>query len=379
MAPRASKAGSVDADRIRRFRQMWDDEIAGAALYRSLAECADEHRRPVLLSLAEAEDGHAQHWSKLLAEAGVTDLQPRRLPFRVKFLAFLARRLSAEAVLQVVFHMEVAGAEKYEHVPEAPSTMAAQERTHGKVVAALGGDTTGERIARSEGRHRMSTAGGALRAAVFGVNDGLVSNLLLVMGVAGGTSGGRFVLLAGVSGWLAGACSMAMGEWVSVGSQRELYEHEIDIEREELAHFPDEEREELALIYQAKGLGAQEAHALADTLIGSDQALEALTREELGFDVRTLGSPLTAAFVSFLAFSLGAVVPIVPFLVGSGTAAVIVAAVLSVVMLFAVGVGISVFTGSSAPRSGLRMAGVGVLVGAVSYGFGSLLGGVLDV
>lgn len=358
---------------------MWDDEIAGAALYRSLAECAEEHRRPILISLAEAEEEHARHWSKLLAEAGVTDLRPRRLPFRVKFLTFLARRLSAEAVLQIVFRWEVADADKYERVPEAPSSMADQERAHGRVVAALGGDTTGERIARSEGRHRVSTTGGALRAAVFGVNDGLVSNLLLVMGVAGGTSGSRFVLLAGVSGWLAGACSMAMGEWVSVSSQRELYEHEIEIEREELAHFPEEERDELALIYQAKGLSAQEAHALADTLIGSDQALDALTREELGFDVRTLGSPLTAAFVSFLAFSSGAVVPIAPFLVGSGAAAVVVAAVLSVLMLFAVGVGISVFTGNPPIRSGLRIAVVGTLVATVSYGIGSVLGSALNV
>lgn len=367
-----SRARTSDST-TKRLREMWDDEISGAALYRTLAEHADEGHRGILSSLAEAEEQHAGHWARLLAERGIDDLRPRRLRFRVRVLSFFARRLGSEAVLPLVLRLEAGDADKYTRVPEAPAAMVDQERAAGRVVAALGGDTTGERIARAEGKHRASV-GGALRAAVFGVNDGLVSNFLLVIGVAGGTSRGQVVLLVGVAGWIAGACSMALGEWVSVRSVRELYEHEIEVERYELEHFPAEEREELALIYQAKGMPSDEAHALAQTLVGSDQGLDALVREELGLDPNGLGSPVVAAGFSFASFSAGALLPVLPFLVASGAAALAASAAISVATVFGVGALISVFTGSGPVRTGARMVGVSAVAAAVSFSVGRLIG-----
>jgi VIT1/CCC1 family predicted Fe2+/Mn2+ transporter len=365
--------------RIERFRTLWADELGGAALYRSLAEHADEGRRTVFLALAEAESRHAEHWAEQLRAAGVTDLTPPRLSFRVRVLRQLAKRFGTEAVLPIVLRAEASDADKYRSVAEAPAAMAVQEAMHGKVVAAMrGGDSTGGRIAASEGRHRAGI-GGALRALVFGVNDGLISNFSLVMGVAGGTSDRAIVVLAGVAGLVAGAFSMASGEWISVRTQRELYEHEIGVEEEELAAFPEEEREELELIYQAKGVAPDEAKALVERIMRRpDVALDTLAREELGLDPRELGSPWVAAVASFVAFALGALVPLLPFLLGSGTAAVMASAVLCVVALFVVGATISVFTGRHAGRSGLRMAAIGVGVAGATFLVGRAVGVSID-
>ncbi len=365
-----------DKAQLALFRKMWAAELAGAELYRSLAEHSDEHQRPIFLALAEAEARHAAHWYERLREAGAEPRRQPHLPFRVRVLRRMASWFGTETVLPIVLRAEAADADKYASVAEAPAAMARQEAGHGRVVAALsGGNTAGGRIAASEGRHRRG-AGGMLRASVFGVNDGLVSNFSLVMGVAGGTSDNGIVLLAGIAGLVAGAFSMASGEWVSVRSQRELFENELRIEREELAAFPAEEREELELIYQAKGIDADEAKALVDTIMEKpDVALDTMAREELGLDPAALGgSPWVAAASSFVAFALGALVPIIPFLVGSGAAATVTAAVLSLIGLFAVGASISVFTGRHAGRSGLRMALIGAVVAAATYGVGTLVG-----
>jgi VIT1/CCC1 family predicted Fe2+/Mn2+ transporter len=370
-----AKRGAVVDPELATYREMWADELGGAALYRALADHADEHRRPIFLALAEAEERHAGHWAKLMRDAGVTDLKPPRLPFRIRVLRQLAKRFGTETVLPLVLRAEAADADKYRGVAAAPAAMAAQEAMHGKVVAAMrGGDTAGGRIAASEGRHRAGI-GGALRAAVFGVNDGLVSNFSLVMGVAGGTPNRSIVLLAGVAGLIAGALSMASGEWVSVRSQGELYENELRIEEQELSAFPDEEREELELIYQAKGVDPAEAKALVDNIMSRpDVALDTLAREELGLDRRTLASPWVAAGSSFAAFGAGALLPIVPFFFGGGAAAVVVSALVSVVTLFGVGSAISVFTGRHAGRSGLRMAVIGALVATATFLIGKLVG-----
>jgi VIT1/CCC1 family predicted Fe2+/Mn2+ transporter len=363
------------ASRLDRYRELWADELAGAALYRGLAEHADGRRRDVFLALADAEQRHADHWARLLREGGVTKLEPPRLPLRVRVLRALAARLGPDAVLPVVLRAEAADADKYRRIAEAPAAMAAQERRHGRMLAALrSGTTAGGGIGRSERRHRTG-AGGTLRASVFGVNDGLVSNFSLVMGMAGGTTGRSFVLLAGIAGLVAGALSMASGEWVSVRSQRELFEHELAIERDELAAFPEEEREELELIYQAKGVDAAEAKALVASIMERpDVALDTMAREELGLDPAELGSPWAAAISSFLSFAIGASIPVVPFLIGSGTAATVVAALMSVTALFLVGAAISVFTGRSAARSGLRMAVLGALVATVTFFIGKAVG-----
>ena len=231
-------------DRLALFEEMREDELDAAALYRALADASQGRRRDVLNRLAEAEERHAGHWERLLRDAGITDFPPLKRTLRTRLLSTMAHRFGADSVLPLVLRLEAADAAKYRGVAEAPETMSAEEMAHGRAVAALGGGGKGEQIARSEGRHRAA-AGGALRAGVFGVNDGLVSNLLLILGVAGGTSNHNIILLAGLAGLLAGAFSMASGEWVSVQSQRELYEREISVEREELKAFPEEELDEL--------------------------------------------------------------------------------------------------------------------------------------
>ena len=210
---------------------------------------------------------------------------------------------------------------------------------------------------------------------MFGVNDGLLSNLLLIVGVAGGTSNRNIILLAGLAGLLAGAFSMAAGEWVSVQSQRELYEREIAVEREELSAFPEEELEELILIYQAKGLSEDEATALAGRIMRRpESALDTLTREELGLAPGELGSPWVAATSSFGSFGVGAFIPVIPFLIGSGTAALTGAVALSAISLFGVGSAVALLTGRSALRGGLRQVVIAGLVGIVVNLIGRLIG-----
>jgi VIT1/CCC1 family predicted Fe2+/Mn2+ transporter len=367
-------AAKITDPKLKRFRTLWEDEIAGASLYRALADSADDRRKPILLALADAEERHAAHWAQLLADGGFASLPKPRLPLRVKTLSFLARHFGADVVLPLVLRLEASDAQRYDRVAEAPDSMANQERLHGRVVAALQGGTAGNRIARSEGRHRTG-AGGALRAATFGVNDGLISSLSLVMGVAGGTSKVSIVVLAGVAGLLAGAFSMASGEWISVRSQRELYEREIEIEREELIAFPEEEQEELALIFRAKGIEAAEADALAGRIMARpESALDTLTREELGLDPGDLASPWIAASSSFVAFAIGAIVPVIPFFFTSGGLAIGLAAGLSAIALLAVGSAISVFTGRPALLVGARMIVIGALAAGATFGIGKLIG-----
>ncbi len=365
---------TIDQARLALFEEMREDELDSAALYRVMAEASVGRRRDVLNRLAEAEERHAGHWERLLREAGITEFPPQKRTLRTKVLSAMARRFGAEAVLPMVLRLEAADAAKYRDVAEAGATMSAEEMAHGRTVAALEGAGKGEQIARSEGRHRAGV-GGALRAGVFGVNDGLVSNLLLILGVAGGTSNRNIILLAGFAGLLAGAFSMAAGEWLSVQSQRELYEREIAIEREELAAFPAEELEELVLIYQAKGLSEDEAEALAGRIMRRPEtALDTLTREELGLAPGDLGSPWVAAISSFGSFAVGAFIPVIPFLFGAGTAPLAVAIALSAVTLLVVGSAIALLTGRSPLRGGLRMVAIAAVVGLASHLIGRLIG-----
>jgi VIT1/CCC1 family predicted Fe2+/Mn2+ transporter len=236
------------------------------------------------------------------------------------------------------------------------------------------GEDRPESIVDLEGWHRKSY-GGSLRAAVFGANDGLVSNFSLVMGIAGATAEPRFVLLAGVAGLLAGASSMAAGEYVSVQSQRELYEQQIAIEREELEMSPEEEQDELSLIYQAKGIPAGEAEELAKRIISNPEtAIDTLAREELGLDPSALGNPWTAAASSFIAFACGAAIPVIPYFVTSGSAAFLASALICGLSLFTIGGLISLFTGRNFLFSGFRMLGIGAIAAGATYIIGKLLG-----
>jgi len=227
-------------------------------------------------------------------------------------------------------------------------------------------------------RHRGGL-GGNLRATVFGVNDGLVSNASLVLGVAGAAAPSSFVLVSGVAGLLAGALSMAAGEYVSVRSQREMYEYQIALEREEIAEYPEEEAEELALIYAARGVALAQAREVSQALLARpEQALDVLSREELGLNPDDLGSPLGAAVASFVSFAAGAAVPLVPFLVaGRGTDALVATAALTVIALFGVGLALSLFTGRQALRGALRMVLIGGGAGVVAFGVGRALGSII--
>jgi VIT1/CCC1 family predicted Fe2+/Mn2+ transporter len=211
---------------------------------------------------------------------------------------------------------------------------------------------------------------------VLGANDGLVSNLSLVMGVAGADLAARTVLLTGIAGLLAGAFSMAMGEWISVKSSRELYERQVAIERDELATFPAEEQAELSLLLRAKGLTGEQADDVAARLLVDEAtALDTMAREELGIDLRELGgSPWTAAVSSFAPFVLGAAVPVIPFAMLGGTVAVAVSVAASAAMLFAMGAAITLITGRSAARSGLRQVVFGLAAAAVTYLVGATVG-----
>jgi VIT1/CCC1 family predicted Fe2+/Mn2+ transporter len=210
---------------------------------------------------------------------------------------------------------------------------------------------------------------------VFGVNDGLISNASLIMGIAGATSDGKLILLSGAAGLIAGAFSMAAGEYVSVRSQREMFEYQIGLEKEELDHYPEEEAEELALIYQARGLPRDDAVRLA-TQMTSDpaRALDTLAREELGLNPEDLGSPWGAALFSFSAFAVGASIPLLPFFFASGATSMVIAIVLTMLALFGVGATLSLFTGRNAWLSGARMLAIGCAAGAVTFAIGKMLG-----
>src|SRR5262249_35445991 len=219
--------------------------------------------------------------------------------------------------------------------------------------------------------------GGNLRAAVFGVNDGLISNASLIMGIAGATSDNALILLSGVAGLVAGAFSMAAGEYVSMRSQREMYEYQIGLEREELDHYP--EAEALALIYQERGLPREEALVVAKKIVSDpERALDTLAREELGLNPDDLGSPAGAAAFSFFSFAAGAAVPLLPFIFGAGPAALARAVALVSVALFAVGAALSLFTGRSMLYSGARMLLIGAAAGTFTYWTGKLLGVTLS-
>lgn len=361
----------------KKYREFWLDEQAAAWLYRELAEIADDEGADTLRTLAVAEDRHAAHWAEMLKRHGVTDLEFKKAPIRQRVIARMGRRFGLESVLPMLIKLEAADAGKYLNVKEAPSSMSEEEVRHGRTLATIGKNAP-SRIASIESRHRVGH-GGALRAATFGINDGLVSNLLLVFGVAGGTTANStVVLLAGVAGLFAGAFSMAAGEYVSVRSQRELYEREIEIEREELVAFPEEERDELALIYRAKGMDPDAAMALAERIMARPEvALDTLAREELGLDPNDLSSPWVAAGSSFVAFAIGAFIPVLPFLFMTGGGALTLAAVLSGVMLSMVGFSISLFTGRSGFFSAFRMLAIGAVAGAITYAVGSAVGASL--
>ncbi|WP_455381214.1 VIT1/CCC1 transporter family protein [Salinispira pacifica] len=363
---------------ISTYRRFLRDEENAVLLYTALADSErDENLSKVFGMLAQTEAKHAAEWRSRLEQAGAP-APPHRPDLKTRLLLFLARRFGTTLVLPSVLAMESAGTEGYEAVENAAG-MAAEERSHGKVLramrAAVTGGVSGSTLAQAEGRHR-GAGGNALRAAVLGANDGLVSNLSLVMGVAGAGLAPRSIVVTGFAGLLAGAISMALGEWLSVQSSRELYMHQIDIERAEIEASPEEEAEELALIYQARGIPADRARDLAAHIFADGEAaVETLAREELGIDPQELGgSAWEAALNSFFMFAVGAIIPVIAFLFLEGLTAVAAGVGFSMVGLFAVGAVTSLSTSRSLLFSGMRMVVFGVAAAAVTFAVGRIFG-----
>ena len=374
-------AAPADIKDAPRYRANMQDEIDGAAVYAALAESEQNpEMAQVYQRLAAVEQAHAAFWGKRLSAVG--GRFNRSPTSRARILAWLARRFGASFVLPTLAAGEARNQTTYDDQPEARAAgMDSDERSHARLLreaAGSRGSLAGSSIATLEGRHRGGS-GNALRAAVLGANDGLVSNLSLVMGVAGAAAADQTLLLTGLAGLVAGACSMAMGEWLSVTSSRELYEKQIATEAEELMQVPEEEKEELVLIYRSKGIEETQARALAERLLANkDTALDTLAREELGIDPQELGgSPWVAAGSSFVLFAVGAIFPVIPFFFLQGTNAVITSLALSGLALALIGAGTSLFTGRNVMVSALRQLLIGIAAAGVTYGLGMAAGATL--
>jgi VIT1/CCC1 family predicted Fe2+/Mn2+ transporter len=382
-ARQSSRPAEADRDssaRVRRYRANIQAEMDRAAVYEAMAAA---ERQPQLARsfrrLAEAEKEHAEFWREQLANAGSEGV-PTGPSLRARLLARLATRFGSRLVLPAAASLEMAEQETYEHQPEATGTVIpADEREHARVLDAAVEESsvrfTASMLAGMLGRRR-GVSGNALRAAVLGANDGLVSNLSLVMGVAGAGLSSRTVLITGLAGLLAGAFSMAMGEWISVQSSRELHQRQLDREAEEIATDPEHERAELISLYQRRGLTAEEAGRLASRVMSGElTALEAMAREELGFDPQELGgSAWVAAIASFAMFTIGAIIPVIPYTFTGGGSAVALSLLASGLALLGIGAAITLLTGRGVWRSGFRQLAIGFGAAAVTYAAGYLVG-----
>ncbi len=370
----------VTSNDISRYRHNLQKEVDGSYLYDILSA---SEKQPAMAELyhrlALSEQKHAAAWQKQLKDAG-QDLPLPKPAWRARTLGFLAKRFGARFILPTLTGGEQADSSAYGSQPEdGTRSMSADERSHARLLTAAGGSSNGLSggiVAQMEGRHKAS-GGNALRAAVLGANDGLVSILSLVMGVAGANLNSHDVFIAGIAGLLAGAGSMALGEWLSVQSSRELYSHQIRIEKEELENSPAEEQEELALIYQAKGLSQAHARQLSAAIMKTekDSIIDTLAREELGIDPQELGgSAYVAAATSFFLFAVGALFPLLPFALLQGNIAVYVSMGVSALALFMVGAAITLMTGRSVLYSGFRQVIIGLAAAIITYGVGRLIG-----
>jgi VIT1/CCC1 family predicted Fe2+/Mn2+ transporter len=381
-------------------------------LYDALARIEkDADRAEAFRTMAATERRHAAIWEERLRAEGVAIPLPTRPRLRVRFIIAAARAFGTRAVADMVTALEgkeeafyssqvglspetdaavqsiaaeeAANVEAWRQLGPPPPTPSHTARVRARAVANGTRDgvavakaaTSPADIVRSEKWHRAGQSG-TLRATIFGVSDGLVSNTALVMGVAGADPDPSVILLSGIAGLLAGAFSMAAGEWVSMQSQRELFERQIELERAELEAMPEEEEAELAAAYRSKGFTAEEADQIAHRVFQDPAvALDTIVREELGLDPGQLGSPWGAAIGSFAAFVIGAIVPVLPYIFLSGTAAFVLSLSASLVAMFLVGVAVSLLTGRNPLFSGVRQ----VLLGGAAAGVTFLVGRVIGV
>lgn len=352
-------------------------EVDASYLYGVLADAEeDEGVANVFRQMSEIEKSHA------IAFLQKNNMKPSEMPKpsrRAKVLHTIGKIFGYDYVLGVLLDTEksISSAVTRER-QKSKSQNSISDTAHVTIVKNIlnnNKNVSGANLARFEKRHR-SVGGNALRAAVLGGNDGLVSNFSLVMGIAGATSGQSEVLLAGLAGLLAGALSMALGEWISVKSSQELYENQMELEMEELETNPEGEEREIALIYLSKGIPEAQAIEMAkEIMTNKDQAHDLLIKEELGINPEDLkGSAMEAAITSFVLFAIGAIIPVIPFFFLGGMKAVIVSTVLSGIGLFLIGAIITLFTGKSIWFSGFRQVLFGLAAAAITFGIGKIIG-----
>ena len=358
-----------------RYKEYLRSEIEAASMYKILAQFeTDPEKSEIFEQLSQSEIKHAQHWSEKLGNP-TTDVTLQTSTPKLIYIRMVCSLFGPKKILPWLARIESKEIGAYVHEVEGQELLE-EEKNHARILSKMALENPDNQQIREVWHTHRS--GGSVRAAVLGINDGLVSNFCLMMGVAGGTttSGNLdFVILAGVAALVAGSLSMATGEYISVRSQKDIYEHQIDIERAELEEWPEEEEEELVLIYRAKGIEESQAKVIASALMADpNRALDTMAREELGLNPQDLGSPWSAAISSLLAFALGALIPIIPILFSSGNISIILSAIFSSLVLFIVGGIVSVASGKNIFVGATRMRLAGTLAATVTYGVGYLLG-----
>ncbi len=366
------KPATDEAAKVNRYKLFFKNEMEAMALYQALSEVErDPKRADAFMRLAKAEQRHAARWAKMLNYEDSV-LETAKPGMRIWVFKTAARIFGTSRVVPILIMGESQDIKAYAQEPDTREIVK-DEREHSQTLRMLGNVKKGDDNGIREDSPTWGSSSGSLRAAVLGVNDGLVSNFSLVMGIAGGSDQKSFVLLAGITGLLAGAFSMAAGEYVSMRSQKDMLERQIQMEREELEQFPEEEEYELSRIYMAKGFTSDEAKIIAKRVISNPKvAIDTMAHEEMGMNLKELGSPWGAAASSSIAFSLGALVPIFPYVLGIGGA--VLSAILSAVALLTVGGALSWTAGKSFTWGAIRMLLAGGAAATVTFLIGNLIG-----
>ncbi|TFH48778.1 MAG: rubrerythrin family protein [Bacteroidia bacterium] len=358
-------------------KQNLQTEIDACFLYKKLAENeSDSTIADVFRQMSEIEKGHAEAFAK---SEGIFPKELWQPSWRARTLNLIGRIFGYNYVLGALMDTEKSISNALIATKEKNhEKLSGSETNHVTILRSIleqESRVTGTQLSRFESRHR-SVGGNAIRAAVLGGNDGLVSNFSLVMGIAGATSGQEGVLLAGLAGLLAGALSMALGEWISVKSSQELYQNQMQLEMDEIETNPEGEAKELALIYITKGIPSGQAHQMAEEAMNDkENAHKILVREELGINAEELkGSAIEAAIYSFILFATGAVIPVLTFMFTDGMHAILLSVGLSAAGLFIIGSAITLFTGRNVWFSGFRQVFFGLAAAAVTFGIGKIIG-----
>lgn len=360
---------------MNKAKEIIQTEIDASYMYKALADMQDD--KQIKDFYEEMSAIEANHASSFLADA-MKEFPTFKAPEasrRANILVMLAKRFGQNILLSALMDTEKSMSfSAIQLKKKRGEQLAGNENRHVSILKSIQ-EMSGANLGKIESHHR-TVGGNALRAAVMGANDGLVSNMSLVMGVAGASSGGNEVVIAGTAGLLAGAISMALGEWISVKSSQELFERQIELERIEIEENPEEEKRELILLYKAKGLEEEEAKRIVDEIWQNpEQAHKVLVKEELGFSEEEMAaSPWEAAIASFILFAIGAIIPLFPFFFSVGDKAILYSVGVSTIGLFGIGAAITLITGRVFWKSGLRQVLFGLAAGAITFGIGRLIG-----